>query len=105
MKTFLCVCLVIVSFSSILPDREESIKMKNAVKANFEIAADENGELMDYLGIRHKGGNPVKGSDVPQIASFLFDKNGKVIWSKVAENYRVGLSEEILSGCQKRFFH
>jgi peroxiredoxin len=78
--------------------------MKNAVKADFEIAADENGELMDYLGIRHKGGNPVKGSDVPQIASFLFDKKGKVIWSKVAENYRVRpYPEEILSAAKTYF--
>ncbi len=63
--------------------------MKHAVKATFEIAADEEGQLMDYLGLRHKGGNPIKKSDVPQIASFLFDASGKVIWSRVAENYRV----------------
>jgi peroxiredoxin len=89
---------------SILQDREESIKMKNAVKAEFEIAADENGELMDCLGIRHRGGNPIKGSDVSQIASFLFDRNGKVIWSKVADNYRVRpYPNEILAAAKTYF--
>ncbi len=78
--------------------------MKKAVKANFEIAADEEGNLMDYLGLRHKGGNPIKGSDVPQTAGFLFDSNGKVIWSKVAENYRVRPHpEEILSAAEAYF--
>ena len=78
--------------------------MKKAVKADFEITADEEGKLMDHLGIRDKGGNPIKGSDVPQAASFLFDSSGKVIWSRVAENYRVRpYPEEILDAGKKYF--
>lgn len=63
--------------------------MKKAVKAEFEITVDEGGKLVDLLGIRHKGANPIQGTDLPQVASFLFDSGGKVIWLKVGENYRV----------------
>ncbi len=63
--------------------------MKRTVNPEFEITVDEGGKLVDLLGIRHIGANPMKGTDLPQVASFLFDSAGKVIWSKVGENYRV----------------
>ena len=68
---------------------EQAKRMKRVVKPEFEITVDEGGQLVDLLGIRHIDGNPIQGTDLPQVASFLFDSSGKVIWSKVGENYRV----------------
>jgi peroxiredoxin len=70
-------------------EHEEAHKMKEAVNPEFEITVDEGGKLVDLLGIRHIEGMPIQGKDLPQAASFLFDSSGKVIWSEVAENYRV----------------
>mgnify|MGYP005725688037 CR=1 FL=1 len=76
--------------------------MEKAIKAAFKFAADNKGELMDYLGLRHKSGNPADGSDIPQSASFLFNNNGEVIWSYVAENYRVRPKpQEILAAARQ----
>ena len=70
-------------------EHEQAQKMKKTVNPEFEITVDEGGKLVDLLGIRHINANPIKGTDLPQAASFLFDSSGKVIWLHVSENYRV----------------
>ena len=43
---------------------------------------------MDLLGLRHKGGDP-QGGDIARSASVLVDAGGTILWSSVADNYRV----------------
>ena len=70
-------------------DPEYAIKMKKIVKPDFEIMVDREGKLVDLLGIRHKGGDPIKKRDFPQSVSFLISRDGKLIWHTLASNYRV----------------
>jgi len=75
---------------------ERNKLMRKAAGAQFEILSDETGKLIDHFGVRH-----VKGkagvSDLAQSAIFLLDKDGRVLWQRVAENYRVRPKpEEIL---------
>jgi len=93
-----------ISILSVLPDRAQAEKMQETVKADFDITADEDGRLMDLLGLRHKGGNPVNGTDLPRAASFLIDARGKVFWSKVAENYRVRPDPEKVLAVAEGYF-
>ena len=85
-------------------DQAEAVQMKAKVKADFEIVFDENGKLVDLLGIRHKNGNPVQGQDLPQAASFLFDNKGKLIWYSLSENYRVRPSPGEILDAAKVYF-
>ena len=62
--------------------------MRDAADATFEFLSDPEGELMDAVGIRHQGGR-ADGADIAQSASFLVDPKGRVLWRKLAENYRV----------------
>ncbi len=70
-------------------DPEEAIKIEKRVKPDFQILVDRGGKLVDLLDIRHKNANPIKGQDLPRSASFLFTRDGKLIWHTLAQNYRV----------------
>ena len=52
---------------------------------------------MDALGVRHEGAGP-GDTDIAQSASFLIAPDGKLLWSKVAEDYSVRPEpEEVLA--------
>ncbi len=69
-------------------DMEEAVKIKKDVKPDFEILFDRGGKLVDLLGIRHKNANPIKGQDLPQSGSFLFNREGKLVWHTLSDNYQ-----------------
>mgnify|MGYP001570520391 CR=1 FL=1 len=76
------------------PDRNKL--MRKAAGTQFEILSDEAGKLIDHFGMRHVKGKRGQ-SDLAQSSSFLLDQNGRVLWQRVAENYRVRpRPEEIL---------
>ncbi len=63
--------------------------MREASGAQFDFYSDPEGQLIELLDIRHAGGRPMDGADLPQSSSFIIDRNGKVLWSHLAPNYRV----------------
>ena len=65
------------------------LKTKRKLKVDFEFISDEQGALMDLFGLRHVGGQPQENKDIPRPASILIDGQGAVLWSAVADNYRV----------------
>lgn len=68
------------------PDRVKF--MRKVTGAQFEILSDESGKLIDRFGVRHVKGMAGK-SDLAQSSSFLLDQEGRVLWQRIAENYRV----------------
>ncbi len=64
------------------------MKVKRQAGLNFSVLSDENGKLIDIMGLRHVNGSPV-GGDIARSASVLVKKDGAILWSAVAENYRV----------------
>lgn len=70
-------------------DRPEDLeKMRSSAGAEFEFLSDPEGVLLDLFGIRHADAGP-GGADIAQSASFLLDPEGRLVWQKVADNYRV----------------
>ncbi len=62
--------------------------MKEAAGATFTFLSDPEGRLLDAFDMRHTAGR-MDGVDIAQSASFLLDPRGRILWQKVAENYRV----------------
>ena len=80
---------------------ESNKRMREKTGSQFEILSDEAGKLIDHFGMRHVKGKRGQ-SDLAQSASFLLDQNGKVLWQRIAENYRVRPKpEEILQALDK----
>lgn len=76
---------------------EDLTKMRTSAGADFDFLSDKDGMLMDALGVRHENGGR-GGTDIAQSASFLFSPNGELLWSKIAENFRVRPKpEEVLA--------
>ncbi len=75
---------------------ESNKRMRKATGVHFEILSDEAGKLIDHFGMRHVKGKRGQ-SDLAQSSSFLLDHSGRVLWQRIAENYRVRPKpEEIL---------
>ena len=71
---------------------EEAQKAKGLSSADFNILPDERGEIMDQFGLRHVGGNPFTGEDIARPAAALVSREGKLLWAKYSQNYRVRMT-------------
>jgi len=91
----------------VLVNRKSAVAIKEKSGVDYDILYDENLVVSKNLGIVHKSAFPIlndsmakdmnlddvpiidKSVDLPQPATFLFDANGKVVWSYVSTNYRI----------------
>ena len=72
-----------------MEDAETIAKQRKKNKLeSLDIYADARGELVDALGLRHRGAGP-EGSDTSRSASLLFGGDGRLLWMKANDNYRV----------------
>ena len=72
--------------------------MREGAGADFDFFSDPEGRFIELLDVRHAGGNPMDGGDLPQSSSFLIQGDGTVIWSHLAPNYRVRPTPEHILG-------
>ena len=72
-----------------LVDLESAVAMKEKAGVDYPVLYDDNLAMAKNMGLLHKGANPIKKQDLAQPATFLFDADGKVIWSYVSTNYRI----------------
>ena len=80
---------------------DKLLKVKNKIDAEFNFVSDPNLKLMDQFGLRHEDGNPV-GGDISRPANLLLSKDGKLLWSYYADNYRVRpRPEDVLLAAKK----
>ena len=90
---------------AILMGMEQAKKMEKTVKPDYEILVDRKGELVDLLGIRHRGAIPISGKDLPQPSSCLISREGELIWHTLAKNCRVRpRPDEILIAAMARMY-
>ncbi len=65
-----------------------SKRLKGRLRAGFTFLSDPEGVLLDAIGIRHREGYVVDGSDIAYPTSMLVDESGTVRWLYQADNYR-----------------
>ena len=74
---------------------------KDTHQFTFPLLADPNLKAIDSFGLRHQNGHPVKG-DISRPALILFDKDGKVVFRWLTENWRIRPTpEDILAAVKK----
>ena len=64
-----------------------SRRLKQRLRSRFTFLADEQGVLLDALGIRHRGGRN-DGADIAYPTAVLVDGGGVVRWIFQSDSYR-----------------
>ena len=64
-----------------------SRRLKERLKSRFTFLADQEGVLLDGLGIRHRGGRN-DGVDIAYPTAVLVDADGVVRWVFQSDSYR-----------------
>jgi len=111
-----------IDIYAVLVNRKSAVAIKEKSGADYGFLYDENLVLTKNMGIYHESAAPVfndrmakrmqvddlpinnGGVDLPQPATFLFDADGKLIWSYVSTNYRVRPDTmDLLVAAEKHF--
>jgi peroxiredoxin len=76
------------------PDMNGRVAQKHGL--TFPILSDHNREALDRFGLRHEEGG-MEGDDIFRPAVFVLDRQGRVVWRKLTDDWRVRVRpEEIL---------
>jgi peroxiredoxin len=71
---------------------EQSRQLAARRNLDLVLISDPEGKAIDLFGVRHKGGG-FKG-DVARPAVFLLDREGKIAWRHLTDNWRVRVRPE-----------
>lgn len=74
-----------------------SRRLQERLGISFTFLADEEGALLDELGIRHQGGRD-DGADIAYPTSMLVDGDGIVRWIFQSHTYRERARAEAIFG-------
>jgi len=75
----------ILAISSDPPERSGEIA--EAYGIEFGLLADPDLRVIDAFGLRHENGGI--GGDVARPATFILDRQGRIVWRDLTENWRV----------------
>ncbi len=67
---------------------EKVAAMRRITGAEFFLASDTAGAILDVFGVRHRRGRR-DGHDIARPTSIFLDSTATVLWRHVAENYKV----------------
>ena len=75
----------ILAISSDQP--EQGTEIAEAYGIEFGLLADPELQVIDAFGLRHENGG-IAG-DVARPATFILDREGRIVWRDLTENWRV----------------
>jgi peroxiredoxin len=73
---------------------EASKRLRERLRSDFTFLSDPHGELLDQLGILHRGGHD--GTDIAYPTAVLVDERGTIRWVFVSGAARVRASPEAI---------
>lgn len=66
---------------------EESRRIVEAYDLDFRLLSDPDLRVIDQFGVRHADGG--LDGDIARPAVFILDREGRVVWRDLTENWRV----------------
>jgi peroxiredoxin len=73
---------------------ESAKEVADAYRLDYPLLSDPDLAAIDAFGVRHVGGG-IDG-DIARPAVFVVDREGRIAWRELAENWRVRLRPETL---------
>jgi len=77
----------VLAISADRPDQTRNIVEADGL--TFPVLSDERLEAIRAFGVLHPGGNPLTGGDLARPATFILDREGRVVWRDLTDNWRV----------------
>jgi len=93
-----------IGIYAVLVNLRSAAAMKEKSGVDYDVLYDENLAMARNIGLIHEDALPAGNIDLAQPATFLFDADGKVIWSYISTNYRIRPETmDILAVAEKHF--
>ena len=80
---------------------EENRQLAESAQLDFSLLSDREGKAMDAFGSRHPGGG-MHGNDIARPAVFILDRQGRIAWRALTDNWRVRVRPETVLEQLKR---
>ena len=68
---------------------ESSREIVEADGLTFPVLSDTQLAAIEAFGVRHEAANPMDGMDIARPATFILDRQGRIVWSDFTENWRI----------------
>lgn len=65
----------------------ENQEFADSAQIAFPLLSDQDGQAMDAFGLRHEGAS-IEGKDIARPAVFIIDRDGKIAWRQLTDNWR-----------------
>lgn len=62
----------------------------------YSLLCDPDLDAIDAFGVRHPLGNPAERVDIARPATFILDREGRVAWYTLPENWRIRVDPDRL---------
>ena len=80
---------------------EDNRKLAESAHLAFSLLDDSEGKAMDAFGLRHSGAS-IDGGDIARPAVFIIDRDGRIAWRELTDNWRVRVRPETVIEQLKR---
>ena len=68
---------------------ERSLELSRTQGLTFALLSDTQGLALDAFGVRHPEGNPIDGKDIARPATFVADREGRIVGRDLTSNWRI----------------
>ena len=73
---------------------EKSREIVDAYSLGFPLLSDVDLRAIDGFGVRHEDGDPTSPGDIARPATFILDREGRIVWRDLTENWRIRVRPE-----------
>lgn len=75
---------------------DQSQELARAQGLTFPLLSDPEGLALEAFGVRHPEGNPIDHKDIARPATFVADREGRIVWRDLSSNWRIRPRPETL---------
>jgi peroxiredoxin len=68
---------------------EDSRKIVEAYDLSYPVLSDTDASVIRAFGVEHPRGNPIDDSDIARPATIIIDREGRVVWRHLPDNWRI----------------
>lgn len=80
---------------AISADRSEDLRqLAESQGLDYRLVSDPELKVIDAYGLRHVGAGMGESSDIARPAVFVLDREGRIVWRDITDNWRVRVRPE-----------